>query len=200
MITDRQVLLMRQKLMEGKSQETAAAMAGMSVRSARNWQQGPLPLEKKEERLWRTRADPFEGVWEEEIEPLLRAEAAQGLRATTIIEYLEERALLQRAGPGKPGPPTRRGYGRGGPGDCRHRRGCWALAYQLSPLHRFAHFTHVNWCLHGSPSNLKGELSFSPGGLLPLALWQLRQSSCKLVNCPILLSGRTWSTSRLLNS
>ena len=47
MITDRQVLLMRQKLMEGKSQETAAAMAGMSVRSARNWQQGPLPSEKK---------------------------------------------------------------------------------------------------------------------------------------------------------
>ena len=91
MITDRQVLLMRQKLMEGKSQETAAAVAGMGVRSARSWQQGPLPSEKKEERRWRTRADPFEGVWEEEIEPLLREEAARGLRATTIIEYLEER-------------------------------------------------------------------------------------------------------------
>ena len=77
--------------MEGKSQETAAAVAGMSVRSARSWQQGPLPSEKKEERRWRTRADPFEGVWEEEIEPLLREEAARGLRATTIIEYLEER-------------------------------------------------------------------------------------------------------------
>ncbi len=77
--------------MEGKSQETAAAMAGMSVRTARNWQHGPLPSEKKEGRQWRTRPDPFEGIWAEEIEPLLREESALGLRATTIIEYLEER-------------------------------------------------------------------------------------------------------------
>ena len=38
MITDRQVRLMRQKRMESKTQETAAAQAGMSVRSARKWQ------------------------------------------------------------------------------------------------------------------------------------------------------------------
>ena len=72
--------------MEGKSQETAAAMDGMGVRSARKWQEGPLPSGSKRERRWRTRTDPFEGVWEEEIEPLLRDEAARGLRATTIIE------------------------------------------------------------------------------------------------------------------
>ena len=54
--------------MEGKTQETAAAKAGMSVRSARKWQRGPLPSETKQER---TRPDPFDGVWEEEIEPLL---------------------------------------------------------------------------------------------------------------------------------
>ena len=36
LITDRKVLLLRQKLMEGKGQETAAAVAGMSVRSAHN--------------------------------------------------------------------------------------------------------------------------------------------------------------------
>ena len=58
--------------MEGKTQETAAAMAGMCVRSARKWQSGPLPSETKQERWWRTRTDPFDGVWEEEIEPLLR--------------------------------------------------------------------------------------------------------------------------------
>ena len=29
--------------MEGKTQETAAAKAGMSVLSAHNWQRGPLP-------------------------------------------------------------------------------------------------------------------------------------------------------------
>ena len=50
--------------MEGKKQQqTAAAMAGMSERSARKWQCGPLPSETKQERRWRTRPDPFDGVW-----------------------------------------------------------------------------------------------------------------------------------------
>ena len=47
MMTNRQVALLRQRRMEGKTQETAAAMAGMSVRSARKWQRGPLPSETK---------------------------------------------------------------------------------------------------------------------------------------------------------
>ena len=76
--------------MEGKTQETAAAMAGLCVRSARKWQDGPLPSETKQERWWRTRPDPFDGVWEEEIEPLLRNDPAGNLKATTIIEWLEE--------------------------------------------------------------------------------------------------------------
>ena len=63
----------------------------MSERSARKWQCGPLPSETKQERRWRTRPDPFDGVWEEEILPLLRGEAAGRLRATTIIEWLEEK-------------------------------------------------------------------------------------------------------------
>ncbi len=76
--------------MEGKTQQTAAAMAGMSERSARKWQHGPLPSETKTERRWRTRPDPIKGVWAEEILPLLQGEAAGKLRATTIIEWLEE--------------------------------------------------------------------------------------------------------------
>ena len=49
MITDQQVALLRQRRVEGKNQETAGAMAGMSVRSARHWQSGPLPSETKTE-------------------------------------------------------------------------------------------------------------------------------------------------------
>ena len=90
MVTDQQVALLRQRQMEGKKQQTAAAMAGMSERSARKWQCGPLPSETKQDCRWRTRPDPFDGVWEEEILPLLRGEAAGRLRATTIIEWLEE--------------------------------------------------------------------------------------------------------------
>ena len=85
MVTDQQVAILRQRRMEGKTQQTAAAMAGMSERSARKWQCGPLLSETKTERRWRTRPDPL--VWEEEILPLLRGEAAGRLRATTIIEY-----------------------------------------------------------------------------------------------------------------
>ena len=89
-MTDRQVALLRQRRMEGRTQETAAAMAWMSVRSARKWQKGPWPSETKQERRWRTRPDPFDGVWEEETLPLLRGDPAGRLRATTIIEWLEE--------------------------------------------------------------------------------------------------------------
>ena len=56
--------------MERKTQQTSAAMAGMSIRSAQKWQCDPLPSETGQERWWRTRTDPFGGVWEEEILPL----------------------------------------------------------------------------------------------------------------------------------
>ena len=85
MVTDQQVVLLRQRRMERKTQQTSAAMAGMSVRSAQKWQCGPLPSETGQERWWRTRTDPFDGVWEEEILPLLQGEAAGRLRATTIV-------------------------------------------------------------------------------------------------------------------
>ena len=76
--------------MEGETQEISAVMAGMCVRSARKWQSGPMPSETKQERRWRTRPDPFDGVWEEEIEPLLRGDLNGKLKATTIIEWLNE--------------------------------------------------------------------------------------------------------------
>lgn len=91
MVTDQQVHRLRQKLMEGKTQQAAAAAAGMSVRTARTWQRGPVPSEKKRRRNWRTRPDPFAEVWAEEIEPLLRGDVDGALEATTLLEWLEER-------------------------------------------------------------------------------------------------------------
>ena len=37
-----------------------------------------------------TRPDPFDGVWEDEIEPLLRNDPTGRLKATTIIDWLAE--------------------------------------------------------------------------------------------------------------
>lgn len=91
MVTDEQVRLLRSKMSQGKTQEAAAAAAGMSVRSARNWQEGPLPSETTKPRSWRTRADPFEKVWEEFIEPLLRRDEKGELEAKTIVELLVEK-------------------------------------------------------------------------------------------------------------
>ena len=92
MITEQQVVLLRQKLMEGKTQRAAAASAAMSERSARKWQRGPLPSERgKDGRSWRTRPDPFAEVWEKDIVPLLRSDPEGALTATTVLDWLDER-------------------------------------------------------------------------------------------------------------
>jgi transposase len=77
--------------MEGKTQEAAAAAAGMSVRTARIWESGPLPSEKRRQRDWRTRPDPFAEVWSAEVEPLLRHDTEGILEATTIFELMRSR-------------------------------------------------------------------------------------------------------------
>ena len=70
----------------GDTQETAAAKAGISVRTGRR-------IDKDErnsssERTWRTRKDPFAEIWENEIVPLLERES--GLTAITLWEYLDD--------------------------------------------------------------------------------------------------------------
>jgi len=91
MVTNGQVRLLRQKLMDGKTQQTAAAAAGMSERSARKWQRGPFPSRTRVPRSWRTRPDPFAEVWDAELVPLLRRDEAGMLQATTLLDVLRER-------------------------------------------------------------------------------------------------------------
>lgn len=76
--------------MQGKTQEAAAAAAGMSERTARKWQDGPLPSETKESRTWRTRPDPFAGVWEQKVVPLLERDEKGVLEAKTVLAVLRE--------------------------------------------------------------------------------------------------------------
>jgi transcriptional regulator with XRE-family HTH domain len=89
-VSDGQVRLLRQKRMEGKTQEAAAAAAGMSVRTARQWERGPWPSESKPARHWRTRPDPFEEVWESKLVPLLERDTERELQATTLLDWLGE--------------------------------------------------------------------------------------------------------------
>jgi hypothetical protein len=91
MVTDAQVRLLRQKMMEDKTQEAASAAAGMSVRTGRQWQSGPLPSQTKKPRAWRTRIDPFAEVWEQDVVPLLVADERGVLDGITLLGVLDER-------------------------------------------------------------------------------------------------------------
>lgn len=91
MVTDKQVQLLRLKLAENKTIETAAAAADMSTRSAHTWKTGPLPSQSKAPRHWRTREDVFADVWDSEIVPLLERDEQGVLEATTIIAQLQHR-------------------------------------------------------------------------------------------------------------
>ena len=88
MVTDAQVRLLRQKRMDGKTQAAAAAAAGVSLRTAREWDRGPAPSATKLPRDWRTRPDPFAQVWPVEIEPLLRSDTKGVLEAKFVLETL----------------------------------------------------------------------------------------------------------------
>jgi len=74
--------------MKFENQEQAAAAAGLSTRTARRWESGLLPSQKKQERTWRTRADPFAEVWDVEVMPLLLADTDRKLQAKTVLKEL----------------------------------------------------------------------------------------------------------------
>jgi len=67
--------------------EQAARAAGMSLPTARKYlRSGRMPSEMQEPRAWRTRENPFAGVWPE-VEAMLRDEPR--LKAKTIFEELQ---------------------------------------------------------------------------------------------------------------
>jgi len=102
MVTDAQVRRLRQKMEQGKTQEAAAAAAGMSVRSARKWSEGEMPSASNKPRTWRTREDPLAKVWESEVVVLLQQDEQEQLQATTILQMLDEKY------PGEYGPAVLR--------------------------------------------------------------------------------------------
>jgi hypothetical protein len=87
-ITDHQVQKYKQHHLK-LSQVAAAAKAGISDRSARRIEQSDALPSQREERAWRTRADPLTAVWDSEVVALLEADAA--LNAVTLLEELQRR-------------------------------------------------------------------------------------------------------------
>ena len=74
---------------KGMSKAAAAAKAGMSERTAREYRKsGKLPSEKKKPHDWRTRKDPFKDVWPWCKQQL---ELNPTLQATTLFDELKRR-------------------------------------------------------------------------------------------------------------
>ena len=86
MKTAAEVLLMKRERAKGRTQEQAAARAGMSVRTARQYEQrGQLPSQLKQPRTYQTRPNPFAADWPW-IQGQLEGDAA--LQATTLFALL----------------------------------------------------------------------------------------------------------------
>lgn len=71
-----------------KSQELAAAKAGISERSARRIESAVTLPSQNPRRYWRSRPDPFADVWDAEIVPLLKN--APKLMAVTLLRKLQD--------------------------------------------------------------------------------------------------------------
>jgi len=93
MVTDAQVRRLKRLSKTEETQELAAVKAGMDPKTAREYlRDGRLPSERKADRTWRTREDPFAEVWETVRQ---QVETSPGLEARTIFE------ALQRENPGR---------------------------------------------------------------------------------------------------
>jgi hypothetical protein len=89
MVTDAQVRRLKRLSKTEKNQAVAAAKAGMAPNTARDYLGDPrLPSERKEDRNWRTRSDPFTDEWEKIREQIA---TNPGLEAKTLFEALQRR-------------------------------------------------------------------------------------------------------------
>lgn len=87
MVQDRQVRKLYMLKSREETLEAAAIKSGMDEKTARKYlRSGKLPSQSKIPHTWKTRKDPFEGVWEEVRK---RLGTAPGLEAKTIFEDLQ---------------------------------------------------------------------------------------------------------------
>ena len=92
-VTDQQVRRLMKLNQKEKSLPVAAAKSGISENTARKYlRHRRLPSQIKQERIWRTREDPFDEDWRE---VQFKLEINPGLEAKTLFEW------LQRTCPGR---------------------------------------------------------------------------------------------------
>lgn len=88
-INKQQVRIYMSAINEGEIQHIAAAKAGISERSGRRIEKGEIPSGGRAKRHWRTRKDPFAGIWDSEIVPML--EINDELQPLTLFEHITKK-------------------------------------------------------------------------------------------------------------
>ena len=89
--TDQQVRKLFMEYQRTGTIESAAMKAGMTRKTAAGYiRDGQLPSERKTTRDWRTKPDPFAGVWPEVAAKL--AEAPE-LEAKALFEWLRQHGV-----------------------------------------------------------------------------------------------------------
>ncbi len=130
-----------------QNQEVAAAKAGMDPKTARGYLRDPrLPSERRTDRTWRTRPDPFTEVWDEVLE---QVGTNPGLEAKTMFE------ALQRKYPGR--------FTDGQVRTLQRRLKGWR-ATEGRPREVFFAQQHVAGRLGGSDFTRMGKLGVTVGG------------------------------------
>lgn len=87
MKTDAEVRLLMKERAKGKTQEQAAAKAGMSVRTARKYERAAaLPSQLKQPRAYRTHPNPFADDWPWAVEQLVSSAVKMGPTAALTSE------------------------------------------------------------------------------------------------------------------
>jgi hypothetical protein len=90
MVSDEQIRRLRKRMEKDGVLWKAADKGEMCEKTARKYMRaGKLPSQMKKPHTWRTRDDPFEGVWEEVVELLEESEAK--FEAKTLFEYLQRK-------------------------------------------------------------------------------------------------------------
>ncbi len=87
-INKRQIKVYQAARAKGKTQKTAAAMAGISERSGRRIEKGEFQDNHSQKRSWRTHPDAFAEVWSIEIVPILRKDPY--ISAGTLFKHLQQ--------------------------------------------------------------------------------------------------------------
>lgn len=88
-VTDKQVVIYMNARNQDLTQEVSAAKAGISERTGRDIESGRREPPQLKVRNYRTRKDPFEGVWSSEIVPVLNL--TPNIHSTLLLEQLQRK-------------------------------------------------------------------------------------------------------------